>query len=49
MAPATEDGHGKVAFSKFGQVVHGDPEFDGRIIIYVIKGAHTSLLILRES
>jgi hypothetical protein len=23
-----------------GEVVHGDPEFDGRFIIYVIKGTY---------
>jgi hypothetical protein len=23
-----------------GEVVHGDPEFDGRVIIYVIKGTY---------
>jgi hypothetical protein len=29
---------GKEGHLKNGEVVHGDPEFDGRVIIYVIKG-----------
>jgi hypothetical protein len=32
--------NGKEGHLQNGEVVHGDPEFDGRVIIYVIKGRY---------
>lgn len=39
---AATNGNGTKHSSKNGQVVIGDPEFDGRTIIYVIKGVMIS-------